>query len=198
MPQLSLQRRTVIWGHSQGGHAALWAGTLAPAYAPDVNVVGVAALAPASDLQALAEEVGHTLEGRVLGAYILSAYSDIYPDVSFDHYVRPARECSSAKPPSDASTYPMPFPPWSPRSRLGNRSTPYLHSRAPWDGGSRRIRRPARSRCHFSSPRAWTTISCSLARNAPTSTGFATPGRALTIGRVGAATTTRSYGRAPA
>ena len=90
MPQLWLQRKTVIWGHSQGGHAALWAGTLAPTYAPDVNVIGVAALAPASDLKALVEEVRHTLEGRVLGAYILSAYSDIYPDVSFDHYVRPA------------------------------------------------------------------------------------------------------------
>jgi alpha-beta hydrolase superfamily lysophospholipase/uncharacterized membrane protein HdeD (DUF308 family) len=90
MPQLSLEHRTVIWGHSQGGHAALWAGALAPGYAPDVNVVGVAALAPATDLPALVEEVRSTLEGRVLGAYILSAYSDIYQDVSFDHYVRPA------------------------------------------------------------------------------------------------------------
>ena len=90
MPQLLLQPRTVVWGHSQGGHAALWAGMIAPTYAPDVNVVGVAALAPASDLKALVEEVRNTLEGRILGAYILSAYSDIYPDVSFEHYVRPA------------------------------------------------------------------------------------------------------------
>jgi len=87
---LSLGGKTVVWGHSQGGHAALWAGMLAPTYAPGVNVVGVAALAPASDLKALVEKVRNTLEGRVLGAYILSAYSDIYPDVSFDHYVRPA------------------------------------------------------------------------------------------------------------
>jgi uncharacterized membrane protein HdeD (DUF308 family) len=90
MRQLSLGRATVVWGHSQGGHAALWAGILAPTYAPDVNVVAGAALAPAGDLKALVEEVKHTLEGRVLGAYILTAYSDIYPDVSFDHYVRPA------------------------------------------------------------------------------------------------------------
>ena len=90
MPQLSLRPATVVWGHSQGGHAALWAGILAPTYAPDVNVVGIAALAPASDLPSLVDEVRNTLEGRVLGAYILSAYSDIYPDVSFDHYVRPA------------------------------------------------------------------------------------------------------------
>ena len=90
MPQLSLQPTTVVWGHSQGGHAALWTGILAPTYARDVNVVGVAALAPASDLNALVEEVRDTLEGRVLGAYILTAYSEIYPDVSFNHYVRPA------------------------------------------------------------------------------------------------------------
>jgi pimeloyl-ACP methyl ester carboxylesterase len=90
MPQLTLQHETVVWGHSQGGHAALWAASLAPSYAPDVNVVGVAAIAPASDLHALVEEVRNTLEGRVLGAYILTAYSEIYSDVSFDHYVRPA------------------------------------------------------------------------------------------------------------
>jgi pimeloyl-ACP methyl ester carboxylesterase len=51
MPQLSLQPATVVWGHSQGGHAALWAGALAPSYAPDVHVLAVAALAPASDPQ---------------------------------------------------------------------------------------------------------------------------------------------------
>ena len=90
MPELSLGRATVVWGHSQGGHAALWAGILAPTYAPDVNVVGVAALAPASDLKGLVKEVREKLEGRVLGAYILTAYSEIYPDVSFNHYVRPA------------------------------------------------------------------------------------------------------------
>jgi pimeloyl-ACP methyl ester carboxylesterase len=98
MPQLWLQRGTVVWGHSQGGHAALSAGILAPTYAPDVNVVGVAVLAPASDLKALVEEVKDTLEGRGLGAYILSAYSDIYPDVSFDHYVRPAARVLTSEP----------------------------------------------------------------------------------------------------
>lgn len=63
---------------------------IAPSYAPDVNVVGVAALAPASDLRGLVEAIRSTLEGRVLSAYILTAYSEVYPDVSFDHYIRPA------------------------------------------------------------------------------------------------------------
>jgi uncharacterized membrane protein HdeD (DUF308 family)/alpha-beta hydrolase superfamily lysophospholipase len=90
LPDLELAHETVVWGHSQGGHAALWVGMLAPTYAPDVNVVGVAALAPASDLLALVDTIRHTLEGRVLSAYIMTAYSQNYADVSFDHYVRPA------------------------------------------------------------------------------------------------------------
>lgn len=90
IPSLQATPVTVVWGHSQGGHAALWAGMLAPTYAPGDNVVGVAAIAPASDLPALVAEVKDTLEGRVIGSYIVSAFSDIYPDVSFDRYVRPA------------------------------------------------------------------------------------------------------------
>jgi len=40
----------VVWGESQGGHAALWTGQLARSYAPDLNLVGVAAAAPPTDL----------------------------------------------------------------------------------------------------------------------------------------------------
>ena len=42
MPELKLDTRTVVWGHSQGGHAALWTGIVGPRYAPDVKIVGVA------------------------------------------------------------------------------------------------------------------------------------------------------------
>jgi len=37
--------RTVVWGHSQGGHASLWTGILRPRYAPDVAIVGLAGIA---------------------------------------------------------------------------------------------------------------------------------------------------------
>jgi len=97
---------------------------LAPTYAPGVNVVGVAALAPASDLKALVEKVRNTLEGRVLGSYILSAYSDIYPDVSFDHYVCPAARVLVREAPVDASISPTRFPPRSPPPCLVNQSMP--------------------------------------------------------------------------
>jgi pimeloyl-ACP methyl ester carboxylesterase len=77
---------TVVWGHSQGGHAALWTGILAPIYAPELNLLGVAALAPASDLQSLLDSVSDTPVGRIMSSFILRSYADAYPDVRFDAY----------------------------------------------------------------------------------------------------------------
>lgn len=39
-----------VWGESQGGHAALWTGQRARAYAPDLKLTGIAAAAPPTDL----------------------------------------------------------------------------------------------------------------------------------------------------
>ena len=41
----------LIAGQSQGGQAALWAGQLADSYAPELDVTGVVAQAPATDLE---------------------------------------------------------------------------------------------------------------------------------------------------
>jgi uncharacterized membrane protein HdeD (DUF308 family) len=65
---LVLEDQTVVWGHSQGGHAALWAGQLADTYAPDADVIGVAALSPAADLPALAANVPDTPGGSIFGS----------------------------------------------------------------------------------------------------------------------------------
>ena len=79
--QLELAPETVVWGHSQGGHAALWTGALAPTYAPELRLLGVAAVAPASDLKALVDANQHTPVGRIMSSYILRAYAAEYPDV---------------------------------------------------------------------------------------------------------------------
>ena len=47
-PQLS--DRVIISGHSQGGHAALWAASLAKSYTPEISLRGVIAFAPASHI----------------------------------------------------------------------------------------------------------------------------------------------------
>jgi len=92
LKQVDLAGKTVVWGHSQGGGAALWTGIDAPSYAPDDHVVGVAALAPATDLPALFSNIRSEPVGKIMGPYVLAAYSAVYPDVHFDDYVRPAAQ----------------------------------------------------------------------------------------------------------
>jgi len=50
---LRTANNVVIYGHSQGGHAALFAGEQAPTYAPELHVFGVVAAAPATGLSTL-------------------------------------------------------------------------------------------------------------------------------------------------
>lgn len=61
-------RDFIVWGHSQGGHAALWTGQIAERYAPELKLVGVAAAAPATDLGKLFELDRKEFAGRVLTA----------------------------------------------------------------------------------------------------------------------------------
>jgi hypothetical protein len=46
----SFSDKIVIWGYSQGGQAAPWAGQLQPSYMPDLNLVGVIAGGVPADL----------------------------------------------------------------------------------------------------------------------------------------------------
>ncbi len=84
--------QSVVWGHSQGGHAALWAGMLAPSYAPEVPLAGVAALAPASNLPALVDSLAEVTGGEIFASFVMDAYAAAYDDVSYATYVRPAAQ----------------------------------------------------------------------------------------------------------
>ena len=84
--------QTVVWGHSQGGGAALWTGALADSYAPDVELAGVAALAPASNLPGLMENLPEVTGGSLFASFVVGAYTAIYPDVTYREYVRPGAE----------------------------------------------------------------------------------------------------------
>ena len=70
--------RFIVWGHSQGGHAALWTGQLARSYAPDLELLGVAAMAPASDLANLLEADLSSPAGKVFTALALVSWSKVY------------------------------------------------------------------------------------------------------------------------
>jgi alpha-beta hydrolase superfamily lysophospholipase len=76
-------RDLLITGHSQGGHAALFAGELARSYAPELRLRGVAALAPAADLEtifpaaaAIPQAAGFTV---LAAAGFQAAYDDADP-----------------------------------------------------------------------------------------------------------------------
>ena len=74
-------------GHSQGGHAALFAGEVAPAYAPDLDVRGVAALAPVTDpstLFALDAPTDVRGFGPMVAAGIRAAFADADVDAVLD------------------------------------------------------------------------------------------------------------------
>jgi pimeloyl-ACP methyl ester carboxylesterase len=67
-----------VWGHSQGGHAALFTGEIAPIYAPELTLVGVAAIAPATELAKLLEDDIAERAGRLIAGYSLWSWSRVY------------------------------------------------------------------------------------------------------------------------
>jgi acetyl esterase/lipase len=87
MPELTLDTRTVVWGHSQGGHAALWTGIVGVHYAPDIQIMGIAALAPAANMADILER--NLPVDKRLGPYVALSYSRFYPDVTFEQALRP-------------------------------------------------------------------------------------------------------------
>jgi len=85
--ELTLDQRVAVWGYSQGGHAALWTGIIAPRYAPELEVRGVAAVAPAANLKKILDM--NVEMNKLFGPYIAQSYSRFYPDITFEQAVRP-------------------------------------------------------------------------------------------------------------
>lgn len=70
--------RVVLWGHSQGGQAALFAAQLAPVYAPELRVLATAVAAPATDLASLLRADIGDISGVSISSYAFDAYSKVY------------------------------------------------------------------------------------------------------------------------
>lgn len=73
-----------VWGPSQGGQAALFAGQIAAAYAPALALKGVAAGAPLGDPQLLVAAAARDPEARILAAMGLSAWSRLRPGADIE------------------------------------------------------------------------------------------------------------------
>ena len=68
---------TVLWGHSQGGHAVLFAALQAGTYAPELTVRAALA-APAADLGTLLDDDIGDVSGVTIGSYAFAAYQQAY------------------------------------------------------------------------------------------------------------------------
>ena len=89
LEEFTLRGDTVIWGHSQGGHGALWSAAIARDYAPEIRVLGVAALAPASNLVDLALGVKDGAAGKVVSSYIAGSWNDLFPELDVESLLTP-------------------------------------------------------------------------------------------------------------
>jgi acetyl esterase/lipase len=78
LPGANASRNFAVWGHSQGGQAALFAGEIAQSYAPELHLAGIAAAAPPTDMNGEFSEPFTGDSGRLLGAYIYTSWTVTY------------------------------------------------------------------------------------------------------------------------
>lgn len=81
--------RYVLWGYSQGGHAALFASQLTKSYAPELELLGTAVVAPPTDLAEIVRHDMDELAGKVLAAMVLKSWSELFPEAELSRIVRP-------------------------------------------------------------------------------------------------------------
>lgn len=87
VPGASPNRRWTVLGHSQGGHAAVWAAHLARTELPDRPLLGVAVGAPALNLDAIVTQQWDSGIGWAVGAEMYQSWPVAYPNVDFDRAV---------------------------------------------------------------------------------------------------------------
>jgi acetyl esterase/lipase len=93
LPDAFASDRFAVWGHSQGGHAALFTGEEAMSYAPELKLVGVAAAAPATYLAELFKADRGSASGATLTAMALMSWSKIF-NISTDTVLAPGAKRS--------------------------------------------------------------------------------------------------------
>lgn len=92
LPEASASTDFVVWGESQGGHAALFTGQLASTYAPELHLRGVVASAPAADLINLFQTKAAASDaiGNLLISMTIISWAQVYHDASLAQIVLPA------------------------------------------------------------------------------------------------------------
>jgi pimeloyl-ACP methyl ester carboxylesterase len=93
--------RLILWGHSQGGQAVLFAAQSAATYAPELKLEAVAVAAPATNLGELLKADIGDVSGVTIGSYAFAAYSSVYgpttPGATLDTILTPAGVAATPK-----------------------------------------------------------------------------------------------------
>lgn len=77
-----------VWGYSEGGIGASWAGQLAPSYAPELRLRGIASGGTPADLDAVVDHLdGGPFSGLVLAGAV--GLATAYPDLPFQSILTP-------------------------------------------------------------------------------------------------------------
>ncbi len=125
-------RRFIPWGHSQGGHAVLFSAQRAQAYAPELELLGVAAVSPPTDLGRNMQQAEATIRA-VLIALTAQSWSNVYGvDLATlaDRTTRDVIERATARCDGDPFSAAALLRALRLRARLGGLD---LTERAPWD-----------------------------------------------------------------
>ncbi|MGQ0833245.1 MAG: alpha/beta fold hydrolase [Microthrixaceae bacterium] len=86
--RVGASKRVVIWGHSQGGHAALFANQIAEEWAPDLEIVGTVAGAPPSQLSLIAAALKNSPYRFYLGM-VAAGWAAAFPDAHPEDVLTP-------------------------------------------------------------------------------------------------------------
>ena len=78
IPGIGAGTRFALWGHSEGGHAALFASAMSKNYTPGLSLVGTAIAAPPTNFKELLQDDGHSIDGRILMAMAVRSWSTTY------------------------------------------------------------------------------------------------------------------------
>lgn len=89
LPEANASKTFAVWGHSQGGHSALFTGQQAAAYAPELQLVGTAATAPAAELIPLLDQQYNTAAAWVIGPEVVTAWTAYNDQLSMEDIVTP-------------------------------------------------------------------------------------------------------------
>ena len=101
LPDSGIGTDVLLWGHSQGGQAALFAAQQFESYAPELTLHGVAVAAPAADLNGLLSDDIIDVSGVSIASYAIPAfevaYANRFPEADMASILTPAGAAAAPK-----------------------------------------------------------------------------------------------------